>query len=162
MRIKGTVLATMVLVLAMVPGRAFGGSVTYSDPDDFEIAPDVHFTTKTTFRSEQTGRRVRIGARGEVGPRYRLRVFVDTRGDARADFVMVATVRHLRLQSCAVRHLGGSAIESHCDADPYRAWWGVARRDLDPQKRIRWRIVALDGPGFHEVTDLAPDRGWYG
>jgi hypothetical protein len=160
-RKRKIVVATAAIALALVPIRALGASVTYSDPDDFEIAPDVHFTTKTTFRNE-LGRRVRIGARGDVGPRYRLRVFVDSRGGDRADFVMVATVRHLELQSFAVRHLGGAAIESNCDADPYRAWWGVARRDLDPDKPIRWRIVALRGPGFHEVTDLALDSGWYG
>ena len=162
MKLKTIAVATLALVLATVPRLALGGSVTYSDPDDFEIAPDVHFTTKTTFRSDQLGRRVRIGARGELGPRYRLRIFVDARGGDRADLVMAATVRHLRLPSCAVRHLGGAAIDSHCDADPYRAWWGVARRDVDPDERIRWRIVALDGPGFNEVTDRAPDRGWYG
>jgi len=158
---RRSAVAVAAIVLTLVPIRAFGASVTYSDPDDFEIAPDVHLSTKTTFRNE-LGRRVRIGARGDLGPRYRLRVMVDSLGGRHADVVMVATVRRLELSNCLVLYVDGPAIESNCDADGQRAWWGVARRDLDPDKRIRWRIVALRGPGFHEVADLAPDAGWYG
>ena len=154
---------TITIALALCVGAipALAGSVTFTDPDDFEVAPDVQHTTKTTFLTREGHRRLRISASGDVGPRYRLRVFIDSRRGDRADFVMVATVAHLRLRSCAVRRIGGGAIDSLCDADPYRAWWGVRWRDLRPDKRIRWRIVALRGPGFHEVTDRAPDTGWY-
>ena len=56
----------------------------------------------------------------------------------------------------------GAPVESNCDADALRAWWGVARRHLHPDKAIRWRIVARTTPDFgDEVTDLAPDAGWY-
>ena len=162
MRRRNIAVAITALALTLVPARALGStSVTRHDPDDFEIAPDVHSTTKQMFQSDRLGRRVRIKVRGELGPRYRLRVLVDSRRGDRADFVMIATVRRLKLESCVVRHLFGAEIEARCDADPYRAWWGVARRDLDPDKRIRWRVVALGGAELDEVTDLAPDTGWY-
>ena len=153
--------ALIAAAVLLAPAAAFAGSATFTDPDDFEIAPDVHFTTKRTFPSEDAGRRVRIGASGDLGPRYRLRVLVDSLGGRHGDYVMVATVRRLELVNCFVRHLDGPAIESNCDAGPQRAWWGVLRRDLDPDKRIRWRIVALGGPGFDDVRDRAPDAGWY-
>jgi hypothetical protein len=149
------------LALALMAIPALAGTVRHTDPDDFEIAPDVQRTTKTTFVTTDGHRRLRISASGDVGPRYRLRVFIDSRRGDRADYVMVATVDRLRLRSCAVWRIGDGTIDSRCDADPYRAWWGVRWRDLRPDKRIRWRIVALRGPGFHEVTDVAPDTGWY-
>lgn len=156
-------LTTWLLTIAVLiaPLRASASSVTHRDPDDFEVAPDVQLTTKQGLLVEGLGRRVRISASGDLGPRYRLRVFVDAHGDRRADAVMVATVIRLKLASCVVRHVGGPAIEANCSADPLRAWWGVARRDLAPDKRIRWRIVALRGPTFGVVIDRAPDAGWY-
>jgi hypothetical protein len=157
-------LTTWLLAIAVLvaPLQASASSaVTHRDPDDFEIAPDVQLTTKQGLVVEGLGRRVRISASGDLGPRYRLRVFVDSHGDGRADVVMVATVTRLKLRSCTVRRLGGPVIESNCSADPQRDWWGVARRSLDPDKRIRWRIVALRGPHFGVVIDRAPNAGWY-
>jgi hypothetical protein len=75
--------------------------------------------------------------------------------------VMVAIVRDLALVDCDVRHVGGPQIAANCDADPFQAWWGVARRDLDREKRIRWRIEAFGGAARTELTDRAPDTGWY-
>jgi hypothetical protein len=161
MRGRGTITALIAAVALLPPAAALGGSVAFADQDDFEVAPDVHRTTKRTFESGDAVWRVRIGVRGDLGPRYRLRVLVDSLGGRHADFVMVATVRRLELLNCVVRYVDGPAIASNCDAGPQRAWWGVRRRDLDPDKRIRWRIVALGGRGFHEVRDRAPDAGWY-
>jgi hypothetical protein len=156
--------ATIVLVGAAVllaPMAAFGGSVTFHDPDDFEVAPDVHSTTKLTFLAEGDGHRVRIKVRGELGPNFRLRVLLDSRMGERADFVMIVDVRDLELDSCRVRHLHGPGIESRCGGNLDRVWWGVARADLDPDKRIRWRVVGLGWPDYSTVTDRAPDTGWY-
>jgi hypothetical protein len=161
MRGRTTTIVLIAAAALLAPATALGGSVTFTDPDDLEVAPDVHLTTKRTFLSEDAGRRVRIGASGDLGPRYRLRVLVDSLGGRHGDYVMVATVRRLELVNCLVRHMDGPEIESRCDAGPQRAWWGVLRRDLDPDKRIRWRIVALGGPGYGEVRDRAPDAGWY-
>lgn len=151
--------ATALVLLPMAAARA--GSVTFTDPDDFEVAPDVHRTTRTTYLADDV-RRVRIGVRGELGPDYRLRVLLDTRGDRAADVVMVATVRNLELVSCLVRNVEGGAIRARCAADPFRAWWNVRRRDLAVDGGIRWRVVAFGGPALTEVTDRAPDAGWYG
>lgn len=140
---------------------AFGWTVTRSDPDDFEIAPDVHTSTKRVFLLADRWR-FRIGVGGELGPDYRLRVLLDTRGGPGADFVMVTTVRDLDLVTCDVHRLEGPRLEANCRADPFRAWWGVARSDLDRDKVIRWRLVAYGGNGLTEVTDRAPDAGWYG
>lgn len=149
------------MLAVLVPAAAFGGSVTFTDPDDFEVAPDVHSTTRTTYLADGV-RRVRIGVRGELGPDYRLRVLLDTRGDGAADVVMAATVRNLELVTCLVRNVEGGAIDARCQADPFRAWWNVRRRDLDVKDGIRWRVVAFGGPGLTTVTDRAPDAGWYG
>ncbi len=135
--------------------------MTHRDPDDFETAPDVHSTTKRVFQEREQGWRLRIKARGELGPDYRLRVLLDTRDGPAADVVMVTTVRNLSLVGCDVHHLRGPQIATNCDADPFQAWWGVARSDLARDKRIRWRIVAFGGAGLTEVTDRAPDTGWY-
>jgi hypothetical protein len=155
--------ATAVVTTALLAGAqpALGWTGTHRDPDDFEIAPDIHSTTKRTFLSDSIGRRVRISVRGELGPDYRLRVLVDSMLGPKPDVIMGATVRNLELVTCRVHLRRGPNIASQCDADPFRAWWGVARRDLDPDKRIRWRIIAFGGPGLTDVTDRAPDRGWY-
>jgi hypothetical protein len=91
----------------LAPAAAYGASVTFTDPDDFEVAPDVHRTTRTTYATPD-GRRVRLGVRGELGPDYRLRVLLDTRGDGAADDVMVATVWNLELVNCLVRNVRGA------------------------------------------------------
>jgi hypothetical protein len=146
-------------VLLLAP--AFAYTVVRNDPDDFEIAPDVHTTVKRVIEGAG-GVRVRISASGDLGPDYRLKVLLDTRGSPRAEFEMRAAVANLDLVSCVVRRVGGPAIESNCDADAFRASWGVARRDLHADKLIRWRLVARKEPRFGgQVTDLAPDAGWY-
>lgn len=161
MRGRATTAAVIAAIALLAPAAAFAGSITFTDPDDFEIAPDVHLTTKRSFLGGDAQRRVRIGVGGDLGPRYRLRVLVDSLGGRHADLVMVATVRRLELLNCFVRYVDGPSIESRCDAGPQRARWGVLRRDLEPDKRVRWRIVALGGPGFDDVRDRAPDVGWY-
>ena len=160
---RGRACAIVVVANALIATAqpALGWSVTHRDQDDFEIAPDVHSTTKRVFRTGEPGWRLRIEVRGELGPDYRLRVLLDTRDGPAADFVMVATVRDLALVDCDVHHRGGPQIAANCDADPFQAWWGVARRDLDRDKRIRWRIEAFGGAGLTELTDRAPDAGWY-
>ena len=161
MRGRATSIALIAAVALLAPATALGGSATFTDPDDFEIAPDVQFTAKRTFLSGDGARRVHITAGGDLGPRYRLRVLVDPLGGRHADFVMVATVRRIELVNCFVRYVDGPMVGSNCDADPQRAWWGVLRRDLEADKLVRWRIVALGGPGFDEVRDVAPDVGRY-
>jgi hypothetical protein len=154
-----SVLATLLLLVLAHPVLAW--TVSHRDPDDFEIAPDVHKATKRVFVVAQGRWRFQITVAGELGPDYRLRVLLDTRGGPRADVVMVTTVRNLDLVACNVHALEGRRIEANCDADPYRGWWGVARNDLDRDKVIRWRVVAFGGRGLTEVTDRAPDTGWY-
>jgi hypothetical protein len=92
MRGRATTIALIAAVVLLAPVTALGGSATFTDPDDFEMAPDVQFTEKRTFLSGDGGRRVQISAGGDLGPRYRLRVLVDSLGGRHADFVMVATV----------------------------------------------------------------------
>jgi hypothetical protein len=136
--------------------------VVRHDPDDFEIAPDVQTTAKRVFQRSDGTWRFRISASGDIGPDYRMKVLLDTRSGRRADVAMVATVSNLELVSCSVLRIGAGGIDANCDADAFRAWWGVARSDLHRTKVIRWRIVARKTPEFGgAVTDLAPDHGWY-
>jgi hypothetical protein len=161
MRERSTIAVVIAALTMLAPVAALGGAVTFTDADGFEVAPDVHVTTKRSFLSGDAVQRVRIGVRGDLGPRYRLRVLVDSLGGRHADLVMVATVRRLGLVNCFVRYVDGPMIDASCDADPQRARWGVLRRDLEPGELVRWRIVALGGPGFDQVRDRAPDAGWY-
>jgi hypothetical protein len=149
------------IVLSLVPTLALGGSVTFTDPDDFEVSPDVHSTTKLTFLDQELGRRVRMSVRGELGPDFRLRVYVDSRRGDRADFVMILDMRDFDVTSCLVRRLFGEVVESRCGGNIDRVWWGVARRDLEPDKMIRWRVVGFSWPNYDTVSDRAPDSGWY-
>jgi hypothetical protein len=161
MRRRALTIAVATIVVLMAAHPALGWSVTRHDPDDFEIAPDVHSTTKRVFRMGELPWRLRITVRGELGPDYRLRALLDTRGGPHADFVMATTVKNLDLVTCDVHRLKGPRLDANCDADPFEAWWGVARSDLDRTKPIRWRIVAFGGAGLKKVTDRAPDTGWY-
>lgn len=154
-----SLLAAVLVLLLALPVLAW--TVTHGDTDDFEIAPDIHKVTKRVSPAAPDRWRFKIRVAGELGPDYRLRALLDTRGGPGADFVMVATVHDLELVVCNVHALEGPRIEANCDADPFRAWWGVARSDLDRTKVIRWRVVALGGPGLTDVTDRAPDAGWY-
>jgi hypothetical protein len=160
---RSALVVTLASVLALLlAGQALSLVVLRHDPDDFEIAPDVQTTVKRVFQVGDGSWRFRISASGDVGPDYRLTVELDTRGGPAADFAMVATVMNEQLVSCNVHRIGGPRIDSACDADAFRAWWGVARRDLDHTKPIRWRIVARKTPAFGgAVTDLAPDAGWF-
>jgi hypothetical protein len=154
------VAAAIAAWLLALPALAF--IVIRHDPNDFEIAPDVHATAKRVFQAADGAWRLRISASGDLGPDHRLKVLLDTRGGPKAEFAMWATVSNLDLVSCGVRRIGGATIEANCDADPFRARWGVARRDLHHDKVIRWRIVARAVPDLGgSVTDLAPDSGWY-
>jgi hypothetical protein len=155
-----SLLAGLLVLLLALPVLAW--TVTHRDADDFEIAPDIHKATKRVFVIAPERWRFQIRVAGELGPDYRLRVLLDTRGTPDADVVMVTTVRNLDLVACNVHLLEGPRIEANCDADPFGAWWGVARSDFDRTEVIRWRVVALRGPGLTEVTDRAPDAGWYG
>ncbi|HEX5937274.1 MAG TPA: hypothetical protein VFZ75_06240 [Actinomycetota bacterium] len=159
-RVAFPVVVSLLALLLAVPASAF--TWIRHDPDDFEVAPDVHRTAKRVFQASDGSWRFRISASGDTGPDYRLKVLLDTRGGPRAEFAMVATVSGLELVSCDVHRIGGGSIDANCDADAFRAWWGVARRDLDHSKVIRWRIVARETPEFGgAVTDLAPNGGWY-
>lgn len=156
------VVAVASLAVLLLAGQALALLVVRHDPDDFEIAPDVHTTAKRVFQKSDGSWRFRISASGDTGPDYHLKVLLDTRGGPRAEFAMVTTVSNLELVSCSVRRIGGGRIDANCDADTFRAWWGVARSDLHHTKVIRWRIVARQTPAFGgAVTDHAPDHGWY-
>jgi hypothetical protein len=156
------VVALASVVALVLAAQALALVVVRRDPDDFEVAPDVQTTTKRVFQEGDGSWRFRISTSGDVGPDYRMTVELDTRGGPAADFAMVATVVNEDVISCNVHRVGGPRIASNCHADAFRAWWGVARRDLDHTKPIRWRIVAKKTLQFGgAVTDVAPDNGWF-
>ena len=162
MRRSAFALVASATLAALLAVPALADTVVRHDADDFEIAPDVHSTAKHTIpAADGNGWRLRISVTGELGPRYQVRVRLDTRGGPKAEYVMAAIVRRLELVSCFARRLEGPFIRTNCDADPFRVWWGVSRRDLHRDKAIRWRVVASGGPDVNTVTDRAPDLGWY-
>lgn len=145
----------------LVPSAAHARSVTYTDPDDFEVSPDVHSTTKASFVSETRGARVRITVRGELSPNFRLRVLVDSRRGGRADYVLLLDMHDFEVTSCSARQLFRAEIETACGGTIDRVWWDVPRRELRPDKRIRWRVVGFGWPDYTSVSDRAPDVGFY-
>ncbi len=161
MRGRRAAVALIGTLAVLLPAAAHARSVTFTDPDDFEVSPDVHSTTKASFVSETRGSRVRITVRGELGPDYRLRVLVDSRRGDRADYVMLVHLRDFEVASCSVRRLFREEIEAACGANIDRAWWDVARHQLHPDKRIRWRVVGFSWPDYTTVSDRAPDVGFY-
>jgi hypothetical protein len=161
MRTRRTAIAVIGTLAVLVPGAALGGSVTFTDPDDFEVAPDVHSTTKASFVSETRGARVRFRVRGELGPDFRLRVLVDSRRGDRADYVLLMDMRDFEVASCSARRLFQEAIEATCGGNIDRVWWDIPRHQLHADKRIRWRVVGFSWPDYTSVSDRAPDVGFY-
>jgi hypothetical protein len=161
MRGRRAVIAVIGTLAVLVPIAASAGSVTFTDADDFEVSPDVHSTTKASFVSPTRGARVRITVRGELGPDYRLRVLVDSRGGDRADYVLLVDLRDFEVESCSARKLFHAEIEAACGGNIDRAWWDIPRHQLHPDKRIRWRIVGFSWPDYTDVSDRAPDVGFY-
>jgi hypothetical protein len=154
-----SLLAALLVLLLAVPVLAW--TVTHRDADDFEIAPASTRPPSACTSSPRIDGGSRSGSRASWDLTTGC-VCCSTPAEGRtADFVMVTTVRDLDLVACNVHVLEGPRIDANCDADPFRAWWGVARNDLDRTKVIRWRVVAMGGPGLTEVTDRAPDTGWY-
>ena len=73
-----SLLAALLVLLLALPVLAW--TVTHRDADDFEIAPDIHKATKSVFVVAPERWRFQIRVAGELGPDYRLRVLLDTRG----------------------------------------------------------------------------------
>ena len=156
-------IAVVSLATLVVASQALALPVVRHDPDDFEIAPDVHTSVKRVFQNSLGMWRVRIGASGDLGPDYRVKALLDVRGGPAAEFAMRAKVSDTQLVWCNVRRIGGAKIRTDCAAGPFAARWNVALRALDAGKTpIRWRVVARKTAEFGgALTDRAPDVGWY-
>jgi hypothetical protein len=157
------VIAVVSLAALVGASQALALPVVRHDPDDFEIAPDVHTSVKRVFQNSLGKWRFRISASGDLGPDYRLKALIDVRGGPAAEFVMRAKVAGAAFVWCNVRRIGGARIHTDCAAGPFAARWNVALRALDAGKTpIRWRVVARKTARFGgTLTDRAPDAGWY-
>lgn len=159
-------LVVAVLSTSVQPAAAYVSSGR--DPAE-GLGADVIRTTRRVWVRDD-GRRyvdVRIQLSPEDQPLFffRIRVHLDTRGDASSDARMLLVAGDAasgaRTPWCTVRALGdtheadllGIGSETGCRV---RATW------LRPTKEIRWRIAGelYYAPAPADV-DLAPDRGWY-
>jgi hypothetical protein len=161
--------ALCVTLLLAVPAYAHESSRRFRDPSGDGEA-DVRTTAKATIHKAPHHHRIRFNVR-IFGPDYHVWVFVDSRGDPRADFKLVA-FEDLGLDGCRGKRVGGERIPLRCglrrpvENNPslWQPWWSIRRSVLDPTKRIRWRVVSkYPGDLFPDIpeVDRAPDDGWY-
>lgn len=132
---------------------------------------DLRRTVRVTRAAAVGSRWLTIKFRGH-GSQYqyiwRVKVYLDSRGDRRTDYIMtLAEFDQAPVNSCVVRPRPGRPGE------PVSGIFGV--RDLEvrctvelsavhPTKRIRWRLISIDwSSGRPRFVDHAPDgRAFYG
>jgi hypothetical protein len=160
-----TVAIALLLAGSGHPATAHESVSGHTDPRGDGLV-DVWTTRRALVHVTRHHHRVRIVVHGDLYADWELEVFVDSRGGVRADYKLWA-YNALGDVECGARKLFGPPIEARCDpGEPYETtvWWSIRRGLLDPDKRIRWRVVtyypgADPYPGPPE--DNAPDTGWY-
>jgi hypothetical protein len=168
-RRSALVAVALCVALVVLAASAHGheSSRRFSDPTGDGDA-DVLSTAKATIHKAPHHHRLRFNVR-ILGPDYHVWVFVDSRGDPKADFKLRA-FEDLGTSGCSGKRVGGERIRLVCGrrvlgVNDWKPWWSIRRSVLDPTKRIRWRVVSKY-PGNPDLfpspeIDRAPDAGWY-
>lgn len=137
------------------------------DPDDRPMLgddPDIRRTSRRVYRSNR-GRmvlKVKVHAYETLGLFWGMKVFLDSRGGRRPDHVMGIGASDT-LTSCSVHPRG------HRRQATFGKFWmtgdltycRVPLESINPNKRIRWRIVSRSYEPEGGVTERAPNQGWY-
>jgi hypothetical protein len=163
---KVTVCAAVIVLSCLASvAEAHTLGVTRTDPSGDAVA-DVLRTRRALVHGGQGRHRVRFAARVDFPSFWRIKVFVDSSGSTRGDFVLFAS-KVVGDPQCDARSLRtGRRIPVICDpgvSDASKLWWSVRRGRLHPDKPIRWRILTFDpgAPTTDQRDDRAPDSGWY-
>jgi hypothetical protein len=164
--LRRTVLVSCLIAVLALPATASAYVDRGSDPDDRASVgydPDI----RATVRKVETGfhgRRLTIVVRAyeRFGIYWFIEVRMDARGGRRADTGMRLWNADQSGMGCEVwkRAHRREALEGAFGQTGDRARCRVPIRLIDPNKRIRWRLVSESG--YDGETERAPDAGWYG
>lgn len=129
------------------------------------VALDIRSSRRLLLHTDK-GRRLVVRVRlYDFAPfnEFEFRVALDSRGDHKPDFVVVANNAGGPFR-CRVRRYRARGLIGPCEVrvdDPLGIQvitLRVTARDVRPDKHIRWRVLGAPWAG----ADRAPDRGWYG
>jgi hypothetical protein len=167
MRSRLTVALLLYTIILASGDSALAYQDTGFDPDDRSLGesdPDIRSSTRRVEPS-QHGRvlSIRVRTYEPFGPFWELRVFLDSKGGRRADYLVLMTQADVAGR-CTLDERGGGQDET---IGRLRSRQDVARcrlpaRLVDPDKQPRWRIVSpsqSSNPGAE--TERAPNEGWY-
>lgn len=163
-------LLASVLVAVSSPGPV-ALAVSRWDPQG-DAFVDVWRTSKNKVVIDGAPDRLRFKVIATLSPNWSVSVYLDTRGDSRADYRM-RNFEAFGTSRCRIWRLpNGDPRPVRCradliDDDPSlllaRLWWSVPRSRLASDKVIRWHVhtreLTSDANGSHD--DRAPDSGWY-
>jgi hypothetical protein len=162
-KLSAAVLVTLLIVTGS-SASAVHRSVNRTDPRE-DAFVDVWRTRKIPLHRRPP--RVLFKLYALLGPDWEVSVFVDSRGGPRADY-RLWNFEDLGTSGCGGRRLFGREIDLRCGrrligvSATGTLWWDVPRAELNPGKRIRWRIhTHYQGAPDNRDDDLAPDSGWY-
>jgi hypothetical protein len=165
---RRTVVVSSVIAVLALPATASAYVDRGTDPDDrapVRYDPDIRATVRKVETGSH-GRRLTIVVRAyeELGIWWSIEVRMDARGGRHADTGMRLWNADTGGTGCDVWKRGhrSEPLEGRFRQAGDGARCRVPIRWIDPNKRIRWRLVSetLD-PGDGE-TERAPNAGWYG
>jgi hypothetical protein len=164
--LRGLVVLGLLLGLILPsPAQAYVDGGT--DPNESDVAVDVRDTWRWVRVTQEGPRvilRVRLYESPPMNDGFRFDIHLDTRGDARRDFVVLSGSSpphfcHL-YRFRPFQEVGGCGYSS----GPWHknSLVGVRWSLIQPvTKRIRWYITTLTWATKSPDPDRAPDHGWY-
>lgn len=164
--LRRTVLVSCLITVLALPTTASAYVDRGSDPDDRASVgydPDIRATVRKV-KTGSHGRRLTIVVRTyeRFGIWWSIDVRMDARGGLRADTGMELWNADQSGMGCWVWKRGHrrDPVKGTFRQRADRARCRVPIRLIDPNKRIRWRLVSESG--YDGETERAPDAGWYG
>lgn len=156
----------MLALAVPTPAAAYldGGVDPADDVDDMmNMVVDLTSTTRRVWRED--GRRwlaIRFRSSEDLDFGWNVDIRIDSRGGPNADALISTWNRGPEGDGCNM----GLAIEPQRKIGVFRigdrsAWCRIPLRWVDPDKRIRWRLVSYPHEGDFD-DEHAPDHGWYG
>ncbi|HEU4354792.1 MAG TPA: hypothetical protein VFT27_04315 [Actinomycetota bacterium] len=159
------IVGLLAIVTSASPALAYVDRGT--DPQEGREGVDIGRSTRRVHPTDH-GRRlaVVIVPYALVFNSYSLQVYLDSRGGHRADFWASLDntsgpliCRVYRVRQGRDEEVGRCRIIQRDPVNVGRIKARFPARYVHPNKRIRWRIVAV--PLNANWSDRAPDRGWY-
>jgi hypothetical protein len=165
--VKRAWLLGLILVVAspLVANAAYRD--TGFDPNDIETQdgfrlPDVRSTTRRVASHDD--RRVLAVIVRSYGrwPGFHILVRLDARGGPRADVLML--LFNAADQACIVWQQGqrNDAVRGRFGLRDDRTVCRAPTRLLHPDKRVRWKVIAMAPDGGFAPDHAPDDHGWYG